>query len=196
MTTCGGKRKFRVGATSNPTANERKTIMTKKQVGVVTVIAVVGALGFVSFKVGLLAGAAHKVIEKQLAFKAGFEAGKSCKIGALGVPLGTKCEVFGWLDRPSPPLTKCDDADNIFYLDIHSVNGRECRVSLRVLLNKDEAARFCKRHEFVGYETIEAEGVPAWLNEGRVTATDYFVEHYFVITDALCNGTGTERSNP
>ena len=49
---------------TNPTANERITIMTKKQVGVVTVIAVVGALGFVSFKVGLLAGAAHKVIEK------------------------------------------------------------------------------------------------------------------------------------
>ena len=170
--------------------------MTKKKIGVVTVIAVVGAFGVCCFKVGLLSGEAHKTWERNRAFNEGFEKGKSCKTGALGVPLGTKCEVFGWLDRPSPPLTKRDDADNIFYLDIHSVNGRECRVSLRVLLNKDEEARFCERHEFVGYETIEAEGVPAWLNEGRVTATDYFVEHYFVITDALCNGTTTERSNP
>ena len=170
--------------------------MTKKQVGVVATIALVGAVGIGSFGVGLLAGEAHKTVERMLAFKEGFEKGKSFKSGVLGVPLGTKCEVYGWLDRPSPPLTKRDDADNIFYLDIHSVNGRECRVSLRVLLNKDEAARFCKRHEFVGYETIEAEGVPAWLNEGRVTATDYFVEHYFVITDALCNGTTTERSSP
>ena len=170
--------------------------MTKKKIGVVTVIAVVGAFGVCCFKVGLLSGQAHKIWERNRAFNEGFEKGKSCKIGALGVPLGTKCEVFGWLDRPSPPLTKRDDADNIFYLDIHSVNGRECRVSLRVLLNKDEAARFCKRHEFVGYETIKAEGVPAWLNEGEVSATDYFVEHYFVITGAPRNGTITERSNP
>ena len=177
---------------TNPIANERITIMTKKQVGVVTVIAFVGALGFVSFKVGLLAGEAHKVIEKQLAF----EAGKSCKIGALGVPLGTKCEVFGWLDRPSPPLTKRDDADNVFYLKVRSVNGQECMATLRVLLNKDEATIFCERHEFVGYETIKAEGVPAWLNEGEVSATDYFVEHYFVITGAPRNGTITERRNP
>ena len=177
-----------------PIANERKSIMEK--IGVVTVIAVVGAFGVCCFKVGLMSGEAHKTWERNRAFNEGFEKGKSCKTGALGVPLGTKCEVFGWLDRPSPPLTKRDDADNIFYLDIHSVNGRECRVSLRVLLNKDEAARFCKRHEFVGYESIEAEGVPAWCNEGRVAATDYFVEHYFVITDALCNGTATERSNP
>ena len=97
--------------------------MTKKQIGVVAVIAIVGALGVCCFKVGLLSGEAHKTWERNRAFNEGFEKGKSCKIGALGVPLGTKCEVFGWLDRPSPPLTKRDDADNIFYLDIHSVNG-------------------------------------------------------------------------
>ena len=162
--------------------------MTKKQVGVIAMIAFVGALNFVSFRVGLVAGEAHKSVERMLAFKEGFEKGKSCKTGALGVPLGTKCEVFGWLNKPLPPLKKRDDADNVFYLDVRSVNGRKCRVSLRVLLNKDEAVRFCERHKFVGYETIEAEGVPAWFNEERVAATDYFVEHYFVITDAPASG--------
>jgi hypothetical protein len=173
---------------TNPTANERITIMTKKQVGVVTVIAVVGALGFVSFKVGLLAGEAHKVIEKQLAFKAGFEAGKSCKIGALGVPLGTRCKVRGWIDKPLHPMKKSDDAENVFYINVHSINGKGCRATLKVLLNKDEAASVREKYEFIGYETIKADGVPAWLNEGRVSAPDYFVEHYFVITDAPCGG--------
>ena len=162
--------------------------MVKKQVGSIAVFAFVGALGFGTFMVGLLAGEAHKSVERMLAFKKGFEKGKSCKTGALGVPLGTKCEVFGRLNKPLPPLKKRDDADNVFYLDVQSVNGRKCRVSLRVLLNKDEAARFCEQHKFVGYETIKAEGVPAWFNGGRITATDYFVEHYFVITDAPTSG--------
>ena len=109
--------------------------MTKKKVGAIAVIAFVGALGFVSFNVGLLAGEAHKTIEKRLAFKKGFEKGKSCKIGALGVPLGTKCEVFGWLDRPSPPLTKRDDADNVFY-----------RALPRRLLNPPILVRFNMQH--------------------------------------------------
>ena len=168
----------------------------KRIIVVCGVMGVVFVLVGVGFYIGEQAGTAHKIVEKQLAFKAGFEAGKSCKIGALGVPLGTKCEVFGWLDRPSPPLTKRDDADNIFYLRVRTVNGQECMATLRVLLDKDEATRFCGQYEFVGYETIKAEGVPAWLNEGEVSATDYFVEHYFVITGAPRNGTMTERRNP
>ncbi len=163
--------------------------MTKKQVGVVATIALVGAVGIGSFGVGLLAGEAHKTVERMLAFKEGFEKGKSFKSGVLGVPLGTKCEVYGWLNKPSPPLRKCDDADNVFYLDVHSVNGKGCRMPLKVLLSKDDAARFCENHAFIGYETIKAEGVPAWLNMGSVSATDYFVEHYFVITDARSDGT-------
>jgi len=172
-----------------PMKNERRVSMTKKKVGAIAVIAFVGALGIGSFAVGLLAGEAHKTIEKRLAFKKGFEKGKSCKIGALGVPLGTKCVVFGWLDRPSPPLKKRDDADNVFYLKVESVNGKECMATLRVLLDKDEATKFCGQYEFVGYETIMAEGVPAWLNEGEVSTMDYFLEHYFVITDSPRNGT-------
>ena len=168
--------------------------MTKKQVGVIAVIAFAGVLSFVFFKVGLLAGESHKTVERMLAFKEGFENGRSCKTGALGVPLGTKCEVFGLLQKPLPPLKKRDDADNVFYLEVKSANGMECRHSLRVLLNKDEAARFCERHEFVGYETVKAEGAPTWLNEDEVSATDYFVEHYFVITDAPRNGS-TSKSN-
>ena len=63
--------------------------MTKKQVGVVATIALVGAVGIGSFRVGLLAGEAHKTVERMLAFKEGFEKGKSFKSGVLGVPLGT-----------------------------------------------------------------------------------------------------------
>ena len=133
--------------------------------------------------VGMLVGTAHKSIERQLAFKEGFESGKSCKTGALGVPLGARCEVDGWLERPRRHSRKIDDAENVFYLDVSSVNGKGCRARLKTLVNKDDAERFKQAHRFVGYETINAEGVPDWLNDGRVSATDYFVEHYFVITD-------------
>ena len=127
----------------------------KRIIVVCGVMGVVFVLVGVGFYIGEQAGTAHKIVEKQLAFKAGFEAGKSCKIGALGVPLGTRCKVRGWIDKPLHPMKKSDDGE---------------------------------KYEFIGYETIKADGVPAWLNEGRVSAPDYFVEHYFVITDAPCGG--------
>ena len=160
----------------------------KRIIVVCGVMGVVFVLVGVGFYIGEQAGTAHKIVEKQLAFKAGFEAGKSCKIGALGVPLGTRCKVRGWIDKPLHPMKKSDDAENVFYINVHSINGKGCRATLKVLLNKDEAAGVREKYEFIGYETIKADGVPAWLNEGRVSAPDYFVEHYFVITDAPCGG--------
>ena len=149
---------------------------------VVVALAAFAEAMLVGFRLGKWAGEAHKTVEKRLAYKDGFEAGKSCKTGALGVPLGERCEVSGWV-MSSLPQTGRDAAADGLYLDVRRVNGKDCRAVLRLEAGKEDAERLSKRSTFVGYETVSAVGTPAWVRGDAKQTSGYSVEHRFVIAD-------------
>lgn len=146
------------------------------------IAAVVSAFAFGVF-LGDFTGGAHKASECWLAhnkgYREGFDIGRSCKVGALGIRLGERCEVRGSLYR-----------DNItshtYKIEVWDVNRKDHnRVILEAIVPKDVEEFYLKRRgfarNFVGYETMRVTGTPAWVDGGEGSA-GYSVDHIFVIT--------------
>ena len=161
----------------------RREAAVKTQIGVG--VAVLSALAAVvsAFAFGVFCGEAHKAAERRLArqegYREGFDVGRSCKVGALGISLGERCEVSGSLYR-----------DNItshtYKIEVWDVNRKDHnRVILEAIVPKDVEEFYLKRRgfarNFVGYETMRVTGTPAWVDGGEGSA-GYSVDHIFVIT--------------
>ena len=167
----------------------------------IIVFAAIVAAVFAGVCVGEFFGSSHKDSERRLAFERGyrdgFESGIGKMAGLLGVPYGGRCEVRGNLSFPLRG-TKRGDGDGIYTLDAWEVNGKRHCASVNVVLGSpEEASRiigklgFGGSGRFVGYETLEAVGIPTWLNDGELCSTDYSIENRFVITEVMSDGKGS-----
>ena len=147
------------------------------------IVAVVSALAF-----GVFCGEAHKEAECWLArkegYREGFDVGRSCKVGALGIRFGERCEVRGSLQRGDLASRKPDM--DTYKITVWDVNGKgHNSVMLEAIVPKDVEEFYWKRqgfvNRFVGYETMRVTGTPAWVAGGE-GSSGYSVEHIFVIT--------------
>ena len=158
--------------------------------GITVMFVAIALATVVGFYVGNIFGSAHQDANRRLAFEEGYQKGlkegNDGRVGLLGVPFGERCEVWGRLSFPLRN-TKRGSEDGVYTLETWDVNGKHFYVSINVIFEKPEEAKRVMDEgygHFFGYETLEAHGIPAWLNDGNLCATDYFIENRFVITNA------------